>query len=202
MSYFFFLLVNLLGVMSPGPDFAIVTRYALKGSRKAALEVTLGISTALIIHITYCLLGAAVFLQKSPHLFLALQILGALYLGYLGAGMLSQQAQKPSNDEEIPSTQAFWEGFWTNLLNPKATLFILSLLSQFVTPETSTFLKLIYGATIPLVAFAWFGLLSITLTHARVYSILEQYQGAFVRLMGILLIGLSCWIVVTGLRNL
>ena len=46
-----FALLNLLGVMSPGPDFALVTRYGLTGSKRAALLATLGIGSALLIHV-------------------------------------------------------------------------------------------------------------------------------------------------------
>lgn len=202
MYYLLFVLVNLLGAMSPGPDFAIVTRYALKGSRVAAFRVTLGIAAALIIHVSYCLLGAAVFLQNSPKLFLAIQLLGALYLGYLGVKMLQEKDVEAVKLDAIKSTQAFWEGFLTNLLNPKATLFILSLLSQFVTPETSTIQKLIYGLTIPTVALGWFLFLSAALTHPQIYKKIQNYQVAFVRLMGSLLVGLCLFISVEALGNL
>lgn len=190
MNVLLFVLLNLLGAMSPGPDFAIVTRYALKGSRLAALRVTLGISLALIVHATYCLLGAAVFLQTSPVLFLSLQLLGALYLGYLGFKMIREKPVSKMNLEEVDCSKAFWEGFFTNLLNPKATLFILSLLTQFISSDSSLVLKLIYGATLPLVGFVWFGFLSVVLTHHRILGSLQGYQHVFARIMGCFLMGL------------
>lgn len=205
MSYLFFVLLNLLGAMSPGPDFAIITRYALKGNRKEALKVSLGISIALIIQVSYCLLGVAVFLQDSPRLFCSLQVVGALYLLYLGIKMLQERAVvilSSSKNEENGDSKAFLQGFFTNLLNPKATLFILSLLSQFVSFDASWMQKLLYGVTIPFVAFGWFSFLSLALTHPKIYENLQSHQLVFIRLMGGLLIGLSLFIGYEALAQL
>ena len=99
--------INLLGVISPGPDFAIVTHYGLRGSRKAALLATLGITTALLIHVLYCIFGVAWFLQNSPILFRSIQLLGASYLGYLGIRMLIHSKKEEAPKREDPSEKAF-----------------------------------------------------------------------------------------------
>jgi len=132
-------MISLFGAMSPGPDFAIVTRFALSGSRRAALMATLGVATAVCIHVTYCILGVGLFLKSSPILFRILQIIGSIYLGYLGVQLLiSKKTGTVAASGSL--RKAFVSGFFTNLLNPKATLFILSLLTQFVTEKTP-FLK-------------------------------------------------------------
>lgn len=195
MNFLLFVLLNLLAAMSPGPDFAIVTRYAIKGSRAEALRVSLGISIALVIQSSCCLLGAAVFLQNSPNLFCVIQLLGAFYLSYLGIKMLREKSSAFKEVVDIKGSKAFFEGFLTNLLNPKAILFILSLLSQFVSSETSLKMKLIYGATLPLTALIWFSFLSIALTRPKVLEQIQKYQRVFTRLMGSLLILLSLCIV-------
>lgn len=61
-------LITLLGAMSPGPDFAIVRRHALTGSRKSAILASFGVTTAILIHITYCVLGVAIVIAESPDL--------------------------------------------------------------------------------------------------------------------------------------
>jgi len=195
-----FAFINLMGTMSPGPDFAMVTRYGLTGSRKAALLATCGISTALLIHISYCLLGIAYLLQESPHLFFLLQLCGSLYLGYLGIRLIlpCKTEQQP---EKIQKHRPFFTGFMTNLLNPKATLFILSLFSQFVTPEMPFSLKLIYASLIPLTALGWFSLLSVLLTHRHFLSTLQRYQRHFIRTMGALLLLLSLSILLSALKT-
>ena len=134
-DFFSIALIALLGAMSPGPDFAIVTRYALSGSRRAAIYATLGISAAILIHVTYCALGIAILLVETPLLFRILQGVGSLYLGYLGIQLL-WPARKGSAESIIPPVQgAFKAGFICNLLNPKATLFIFGIFTLFVSPE-------------------------------------------------------------------
>lgn len=198
---FTFAFVNLLGVISPGPDFAMVTRYGLSGSRKAALLATFGISTALLFHILYCLLGVGFFLQNSPTLFLCVQMGGALYLGYLGVRLLTTNTSNQAQ-EKPRQRRAFVDGFLTNLLNPKCTLFTLSLFSQFVTPKTPLSVKLTYLALIPITALCWFSLLSFLLTHPTFIPHLQRYQKLFTRTMGVVLLLLSLSILFTSLKTL
>jgi threonine/homoserine/homoserine lactone efflux protein len=130
LEYFAFAFFNLLGLISPGPDFAIVTHYGMKGSRKAAFLVSLGITTAVLVHVLYCILGIAIFLQNSPLLFHGLQLVGAGYLGYVGLQILCPKNETVLGEKKAVSCGAFRTGFLTNLLNPKATLFFLSLFSR------------------------------------------------------------------------
>lgn len=190
-----FAFINLLGAMSPGPDFAIVMRYGLTGSRRAALLATAGISTALLIHVFYCVLGIVVLIQSSKILFSLLHFGGAVYLAYLGVRLIQLGAGKlPKPDPAKIHHRAFRDGFLTNLLNPKATLFLLSLFAQFVKPETSMTQKIFFGATVPIVAFSWFSFLSVMLTHRRFLPHLQRYQKAFMIVMGAVLLLLAAWV--------
>jgi RhtB (resistance to homoserine/threonine) family protein len=191
-----FLSINLLGVMSPGPDFAIVTHYGLKGSRQGALYAALGISAAVIVHALYCVFGLALFIQSSPKIFLALQILGAVYLAYLGIQMLRPAKISPlTSMKQAPESKAFMTGFLTNLLNPKATLFLLSLFTQFINPDTSLAKKISFGMAIPCTALAWFSLLALLLTHPPFLPRLQHHQRKFSLAMGSLLLILAVSVV-------
>jgi len=191
-----FIGINLLGAISPGPDFAIVTHYGMKGSRRAALLATLGITAALLIHVLYCVLGVAWFLQSSPILFRSLQLLGAGYLGYLGVRIIASSKTKvePSKAENL-SRGAFRTGFLTNLLNPKATLFLLSLFSQFISPETTVSMKIAFGLSIPIVSIAWFSFLSFCITHPSFLPYFQKHQRTFSIIMGGLLIVLAITVI-------
>jgi len=193
-----FACINLLGAMSPGPDFAIVMRYGLTGSRKAALLSAAGIATALIVHVLYCIFGIVFLIQNSKTLFLAIHFGGAIYLAYLGIRLL----QSASGNFEPSSVKihhlAFRDGLLTNLLNPKATLFLVSLFAQFITPQTSLFQRVVFGALVPTVAFAWFSFLSIMLTHRRFLPHLQRYQHFFMRVMGALLLFLAAWVLLNA----
>ena len=77
-------LLILLGAMSPGPDFAIVSRNTLIGSRHSGIYTSLGIALAIYIHTNYCVWGLAVIIAHSTWLFNTIKYLGAAYLIYIG----------------------------------------------------------------------------------------------------------------------
>jgi threonine/homoserine/homoserine lactone efflux protein len=62
-------LLMLLSAMLPGPDFALVTKNSILHSRRAGLFTSLGIGSAILVHITYCVLGLAVIISQSLLLF-------------------------------------------------------------------------------------------------------------------------------------
>jgi threonine/homoserine/homoserine lactone efflux protein len=181
-----FAFLNFLGVMSPGPDFAIVLRFGLTGSRKAALLATLGITCALLIHVFYCMSGIAFFLQNTPTVLRAIRLIGALYLGYLGLSMIFEKSLGKTVDQKV-SHQAFWAGFLTNLFNPKATILLLSLFTQFAHSYTTWPMKLSFALCIPLLSISWFSFLSCSLTHPTFLPQLQRHQRRFTFLMGIIL---------------
>jgi len=178
--------------MSSGPDFAIVTRHALTGSRRSALLASFGVTVAILVHVTYCVLGLAVILAESPLLFRFVQIGGALYLAYLGVRLLIESRKKISSSApETRPGKAFMSGFLTNLLNPKATLFLLSIFTRFLAPGTPVFVEVGYGLTVSLISFAWFGFLSFLITHPRFRPSFNRFQTVLMRGMGIILLILA-----------
>ena len=185
--------ITLLAAMSPGPDFAIITRYALTGSRKTAFLASLGIALALLIHVTYCALGVAIILVESPLLFQIVQGLGSCYLGYLGF-MLLFSSNKKSSAKAPNSKQAFLSGFTCNLLNPKATLFIFGIFTQFVDETTPLILLIAYGLIIAGIHLAWFNSLIFLITHSYFRAHFERMQNGLMKGMGVILLGLALFV--------
>lgn len=190
---------HLLAVASPGPDFAIVLRYAVRYGRNTAIYASIGIGAAILLHVTYSLVGIGVLIKTTPWLFQLLSVAAALYLIYLGQGAirakapaLTATADITAPVEETPShTSAFIAGFITNGLNPKATLFFLSLFAVIISAQTPLSYKLIYGVYMALATAAWFCLLSCLLTQQRVRQFLLAKGYWFDRVMGILLLLLA-----------
>lgn len=196
-------LIALLGAMSPGPDFAIVTKNTLLHSRKAGLLTILGVGAALIIHMTYCVLGLAAVIASSVFLFSLIKFIGAFYLIYLGFVSLITK-QSPSRPmpvgEGMKKTQlsnvtAFRQGFLCNLLNPKATLFFLSLFTLLIHPDTPFMGMMIYAMEIVTVSMLWFCALAFFLSHARVKHYLNKIEKYIVKILGGFLIGFGVMLV-------
>ncbi|WP_438884465.1 LysE family translocator, partial [Bacillus cereus group sp. BC22] len=76
--------ITLLAVISPGPDFAMVTRNSLMLSRRSGVLTALGIGLGVTVHVSYTLLGVGLLIRQSLWLFNAVKLVGAIYLIYLG----------------------------------------------------------------------------------------------------------------------
>ena len=163
--------ITLLAVVSPGPDFAMVTRNSLVLSRQAGLLTAIGIGGGVFVHVAYTILGVGLLIQQSIWLFNALKLVGAAYLVWLGFGMLRA---KPVKDEPNAPVAAFSDmmairvGFLTNALNPKTTIFIVSLFMQVVQPTTPLSIQIGYGAFISAAHIVWFVLVAFFFSAGRV----------------------------------
>ena len=188
---------HLLAVASPGPDFAIILRYAVRYGRQTAIWASLGIGTGILLHITYSLVGIGLLIKTTPWLFQALTVVAAGYLIYLGQGAIRAKAPATAAGEEEASSDqprrraAFLAGFITNGLNVKATLFFLSLFAVVISASTPLSYKVIYGLYMAVATAAWFCLLSVLLTRPPVRRLLLAKGYWFDRLMGIVLLLLA-----------
>lgn len=190
-------LITLLAAMSPGPDFFVVMKNALKYNRKVGVFTSIGVALGIMVHVTYILIGIGVIVSKSILLYSLIKYLGALYLVYLGVKMLISKSdvshQNISKSQNvISSLAAFKQGFLTNVLNPKATVFFLSVFTQVITPSTAVGLKWAYGFEMAVIALMWFTLLSLLLGNSfvrnkisRVQMYVDKFMGAVLVLLGV-----------------
>lgn len=156
--------ITLLAVVSPGPDFAMVTRNSLLLSRRAGVLTALGIGLGVLVHVTYTLVGVGLLIQQSLWLFNAIKLLGAVYLIYFGVKMLRSKSLADLDDTRgapMSDLAALRIGFLTNAMNPKTTVFIVSLFMQVVRPGTPVSVQIGYGLFISVAHIAWFTLLAL-----------------------------------------
>jgi RhtB (resistance to homoserine/threonine) family protein len=201
-SFLTFGIVMLLGAMLPGADFAFVTKNSLLHSRKAGIYTALGIGAGMCIHMTYCVLGLAVIIRQSSWLFHGIQYAGALYLVYLSIMLLKphfisdiETTDTRIAPDNLSAAKAFQQGFICNLLNPKATLFFLTLFSAISTTNTSIWLNLTYALEAVLIALLWFCSLAYLVSHQRVTSWLDRSQRTIEKILGFLLLSLAVFVV-------
>ena len=184
--------ITLLAVISPGPDFAMVTRNSLMLSRRAGVLTACGIGLGVIVHVSYTLLGVGLLIRQSLWLFNAVKLIGAIYLIYLGARMLMTKAGDAQADAAVAPLSdlaALRTGFLTNALNPKTTVFIVSLFMQAVRPDTPLIVQIGYGAFIVGAHAGWFSLVAICFSATRVRDRLLSLRHWIDRTFGCLLVG-------------
>lgn len=200
-------LVHLVAVASPGPDFAIVVRNSVAYGRRIAMFTSVGIGAAILLHVAYSLVGLSVVIATTPWLFTTISYIAAAYLLYLAIGALKSGPDQASSDHVttkqnaanpsvISAKKALWMGFLTNGLNPKATLFFLSLFTAIIDINTPFSIKLGYGLYLAVATGVWFCFLSYLLSTSKVAELIGRKGYWLDRVMGVLLIGLAVKLVV------
>ncbi len=191
-------IVHLFAVMSPGPDFAVVTKNSLLHSRKIGIYTSLGIALGISVHIAYSLLGIGLVISKSIILFSVIKYLGAAYLIYIGYLSLRAKPQATTDGvgqvaEKTPLSHwsAIKTGFLTNVLNPKATMFFLALFTQVIDPATPKIIQLFFGLETMVITFAWFAFLSTVFSNSLIKSRITKIQHRIEHITGVVLIALG-----------
>lgn len=185
--------ITTLAVISPGGDFAIVTRNSYLHGHKAGLLTALGIAAAVWIHVGYTLFGVSVILQQSAVLLSIVKLMGAVYLIYIGIQTYRHTEiqlnlkQSANSSVNLAMPAAFKNGFMTNALNPKTTLFVLSIYSQVVSTDTSLSIQVGYGLFMSLAHLGWFALVASVLSHRHIREQLLQKQVIVNRAIGMVL---------------
>ena len=188
-------LAHLLAVISPGPDFILITRQSFLYGRKTSIYTALGIASGILIHVTYCIIGLN-FLLNNDNIVFYLKLLSSLYLTYLGIVSIFSKNFTPINNidenakiSKISPIVAYRDGFITNILNIKATFFFMSLY-LYINTDVFT-IRLLYGLWMSIITGLWFILLSVMLTNSIIKENTYNYQFYINKLMGIVLIYLA-----------
>jgi RhtB (resistance to homoserine/threonine) family protein len=191
-------------ILLPGPDTAVVTKNVLLHGRRAALGASAGVGAGLAVWTLAAAVGLASVIRASEVAFTVLKVVGALYLMWLGFQALRAARHAPPDDEARLTTArpamgargGFWQGFLSDLANPKIGIFFTSLLPQFVDPGRPVLLPfLALGAVFVLMTVPWLGAYCLiaaraaeTLRRPRVRSALDRVTGIVLIAIGLRLV--------------
>lgn len=190
-------IAHLFAVASPGPDFAVVTRQCINFGTRAGIWTSAGVGCGILLHVSYCLLGVALLLANSPALFDAIKLGAACYMiflavqSYRASMIMLSDIVAEAQELNVQPYKAFLLGFFTNGLNPKATLFFLALFTVVIHADTPVPIQLSYGLYFALATFAWFALLSKVLGRQSVREFLLRAGPWFERGMALVLVLLA-----------
>ena len=166
----FFIAITLL-TLFPGVDSLLVVRNTSRGGWKDGIATSSGICSGLFVHALVSALGISALLLQSAVAFNLLKLIGGGYLLWLGGCSLWRAAAgKKSTPLEIPPViarqfqlrRSLREGFVCNVFNPKALLFYMAFLPQFIDPARSPILQSLFMAAVHFViAMIYQGLLTL-----------------------------------------
>ena len=161
--------VLLVVVFTPGPDFAVVLRHALAGPARG-VRAAAGTVTGLAGHTAAAALGLSAVLAARPDVLTAIRLAGAAYLAWLAVQALRSafRRETTARPHHARSPHPYLDGLATNLLNPKALLFFLGLIPQFVVagPTVTAQLLLLAGTTVA-AAVLWWTVVILAATRGR-----------------------------------
>lgn len=179
----------------PGPDFAVVSRFALSNNRRAAFGAAFGILSGLAIWGVLVVAGLAAVLSASSNAYTLIRIAGAVFLLFMGLRVLwrhrrvSARGDEARPTEALSANRAWQQGLIGNLFNPKIGVFYTSLLPSLVPHGESPRLWLpVLAATHVVISLAWFSLCAYLLSSSRRWLMRPRVNSWLNRVTGIALV--------------
>jgi threonine/homoserine/homoserine lactone efflux protein len=178
--------------ISPGPNFAVISRLAVSGSRRAAYGASLGIGLASIIYAGLSMAGLAVLLKEIGWLARAVQVCGGCYLIYLGvSSWIGAGAMQRSADPV--ALRGGWyglrTGFIVDLSNPKSIAFFVGLYAVAVPSETALWAKIAIIAGCFILETLWYALVATVLSTPAAVAAYRRAGKWIERSIGVVLAG-------------
>ena len=136
-SWLLFVVASLVLIVTPGQDMILVMSRSVAQGAAAGVATAAGVSVGLVGHTLLATLGLGAILRTSEWLFVALKLVGAAYLLYLGFGLLRTKRGDLALGSFSPRSlgRLFFDGAFSNISNPKIAVFYFAFLPQFVLPE-------------------------------------------------------------------
>lgn len=196
-------------VMLPGPDFALVSRVALLDGAGPGRAAACGVALGITVHTACAIAGISAIIAASAPLFQLLKYAGAAYLFWMGIQAFRQKArpmaQAEGGKEAVPLrkqgslARAFRQGFLTNALNPKAILYFLTLLPQFMSPVAPAEPQLLEMGVITAVeCLVWYLVLAQVFGRVRRVFAAPRFQRWLHRVTGAIFLGFGLRLALAG----
>lgn len=189
-----------LALLSPGPDFLLVVKNSVGGSRARAHGTAFGITAGLGVHVTLISCGLA---AMQPAYLRVVQLIGVALLGYIGLRALFARAPQPDTPAPRPQGSVhggFVEGLVCNITNPKAFVFFVSLFAQVVRPGSSLAWRIIFPVVVVAHGAIMWTLVVLALRSPVVTRRLGRAQHWLPRLFGGALVVVALVVLVEALR--
>jgi threonine/homoserine/homoserine lactone efflux protein len=174
-----FVLVATLLVISPGPNGVLIANTVPLYGRKSGFANIWGFVAAFYLHGTLSIFGISVLLVQSAQAFTIFKLLEAAYLCWIGVKSLLS-VWKSQGNPELPSSKvkrgivinrgAFIQGFLTNALNPKVSMFYLAAFPQFISAGESAYKAYFLVSAHAVINLVWFSVMVVLLSHLKMLA--------------------------------
>jgi threonine/homoserine/homoserine lactone efflux protein len=200
-----FFAVAVVVIATPGQDTALTVKNTLAAGRRGGLLTALGVVSGQLTWALATSLGLAGLLLASERAFVALMLVGAAYLVYLGSRALLGALREPQSSAKaaprppLTGGAAYRQGVFSNLGNPKVAVFFTSLLPQFVPAGSGSFAALLLlGVLFAATTLAWLSTYAVVVAKAGDVLRRPRVRRLADALTGFVLIGLGLRLAVEG----
>ena len=186
-----FALVCTIGAMSPGPSLAVVIRNNINYNRLSGIMTSIGHGLGIGVYATLAVLGLGFILQTNKTLFLFIQILGLIFLFFLGLLFIFQKQSEEKINSDQNQLNSFLQGFLVAIINPKIMIWFTAIYSQFISIEASVTFNLILILTASSIDAIWYIIVSIIITGYGVKNFLINKKTLIQKITGSILLIIS-----------
>ncbi len=189
-----FLLTSLLLEVTPGPNMTYLATVAASRGRDAALMAVAGVAFGLLSIGVLSAVGLAELLNAAPLAYTALRYGGIVYMLYLAWAIWNGAGQGTALEDA--GFSSFRRGLFVNVLNPKAALFYVSVLPEFIVPSRGSVLVQNLQLVLIYVLVATTVHTSIVLLAAKLRSasLFADKDKQIARVMALSLVGVAAWL--------
>ena len=183
-----------MGAMSPGPSLAVVVRNTIAGGRMQGALTGIGHALGIGVYALLAVFGMAMVLQEFPEAMAGIQLLGGLYLIWMGVQALRHAGEGSSEMGYETNHRGFIDGVTISGLNPKTAVFFLALFGPLIPPEANMLERVGVAGLALLIDGCWYVFVAMMLVKTGAVDWLSK-QGAWVdRGLGVLLAGIGLWL--------
>lgn len=193
-----------VGVVSPGPSFVMVAREAVASSRSQAVGAALGMGLGGVIFAAAALLGLQGAFHAVPSLYVALKVLGGLYLCYLGVAVFRSATHalpvQAGNLQGAKARRSLWLGLTTQVSNPKTAIVYASVFAAFLPQHVSPGFAGMLLVLVFMVEAGWYSLVALLLSSAAPQRAYLSGKAWVDRAAGVVMFGLGLRLVAGAAR--
>lgn len=190
-TWFQFALVCTIGAMSPGPSLAVVIRNNINYNRIAGIMTSIGHGLGIGLYATLAVIGLGLILQTNQTLFLLIQLLGLIFLFFLGLIFIFQKQSERKINNNQNQFNSFFQGFMVAIINPKILIWFTAIYSQFLSIEANILFNITLILTASIIDAIWYIIVSIVITGYGIKNFLIAKKNLIQKVTGSILLIIS-----------
>ena len=183
-----FVTVCVAGAMSPGPSLALIVRNSVTINRFAGFMTSIGHGLGMGVYAVFAVTGLSIILTANELLFQLIQIIGILFLLYLGFQFIFKKIEEIDKIKEQKSINSFLQGFLIAIFNPKILIWFSAVFSQFVKIDASFFSHSILVVTASVIDGIWYIIVSLVVTSYGMNDFFQKREGVIQKISGLILV--------------